>query len=239
LVRFLSAGDTALTVEFGDTADRRLSALVLALYRRLSAFAPPGLMELVPTLRSLTVHYDPQLTSADALSQSLMPLLDGLEQVPLAGRHWLIGACYAPEFAPDLEEVAQRTGLTREEVVRVHTGRDYRVYMLGFLPGFPYMGDLPKELQLPRRESPRVAVPAGSVAIATTLTAVYPIESPGGWHLIGRTPARLFDAARDPVVLLAPGDQVRFRAIERAEFDELDAAARAGRWMPVAQEAAP
>jgi KipI family sensor histidine kinase inhibitor len=238
VARFLSAGDTALTVEFGRTAERRFSALVLALYGRLSASALPGVIELVPTLRSLTIHYDPCLTSAEVLSRSIVPLLDGLEGQPLCGRRWVIPACYAPELAPDLDEVARRTGLSRADLVRAHTAGDYRVYMLGFLPGYPYMGDLPEQLRLPRRESPRVAVPAGSVAIATTLTAVYPLESPGGWHLIGRTPARLFDAARDPAVLLAPGDQVRFASIGRAEFDELDKASRAGSWMPAALEAA-
>jgi KipI family sensor histidine kinase inhibitor len=239
VARFLSAGDTALTVEFGQTAERRLSALVLALYGRLSASALPGLIELVPTLRSLTIHYDPCQTSAEALSGSIRPLLDGLEAQPLSGRRWLIPACYARELAPDLDEVAHRTGLSRTDVVRAHTAGDYRVYMLGFLPGHPYMGDLPEALRLPRRETPRIAVPAGSVAIATALTGIYPLESPGGWHLIGRTPARLFDPARDPAVLLAPGDQVRFTSIGPAEFDELDQASRAGSWMPAQLEAAP
>lgn len=237
MVRYLAAGDTALTVEFGDTVERRVSALVLALFGRLSAAGLSGLLEAVPTLRSLTIHYDPNLTSAAELARSLAPLLEGLEAVPLAGRQWVIPACYAPELAPDLEEVARRTQLTQQEVVRVHAAETYRVYMLGFLPGYPYMGDLPIALRLPRRQSPRVAVPAGSVAIATTLTAIYPLESPGGWHLIGRTPVRLFDPARDPAVLLAPGDEVRFRPVERAEFDELEAASRAGSWVPAAMGA--
>jgi KipI family sensor histidine kinase inhibitor len=239
VARFLSAGDTALTVEFGRTAEPRFSALVLALYGRLSASALPGLIELVPTLRSLTIHYDPCQTSAEALSQSIGPLLDGLEAQPLSGRRWLIPVCYAPELAPDLDEVARRTGLSREDVVRLHTGAGYRVYMLGFLPGHPYMGDLPEALRLPRRETPRIVVPAGSVAIATALTGIYPLESPGGWHLIGRTPARLFDPARDPAVLMAPGDEVRFEAIGRVQFDQLEKASRDGSWMPTPLEAQP
>lgn len=236
MVRFLSAGDTALTVEFGETAERRFSEAVLALDARLAASRPPGVVELVPTLRSLTIHYDPCVTSAEELSRTVAPLLDGLERQPRRGRRWVIPVCYSPELAPDLDEVAQRSGLTPKQVVDLHTSVDYRVYMLGFLPGYPYMGDVPQQLRLPRRESPRTSVPAGSVAIATTMTAVYPLDSPGGWHLIGRSPVRLFEAERDPAVLLAPGDHVRFAAITRAEFDELERKSRAGSWLPSAQE---
>lgn len=238
MARLLAAGDTAVTVEFGETAERRLSELVLALFERMSAAELPGVVEMVPTLRSLTVHYDPGLTSHACLAQAIAPLIDDLKPQPLAGRRWVIPACYAGELAPDLDEVARRTGLSADEVVRLHTGEDYRVYMLGFLPGHPYLGDVAAPLRLPRRETPRVAVPAGSVAIATTLSTVYPLESPGGWHLIGRSPVRLFDPSREPAVLLAPGDRVRFEAISRAEFDKLDAAARAGTWAPVAEEPA-
>jgi KipI family sensor histidine kinase inhibitor len=239
VVKYLPAGDTALTVEFGDSVERPISAWVLALFRRLSETGLAGVVEAVPTLRSLTVHYDPNLTSGEELQRAIAPLLDGLEAVLSPGRKWVIPACYAPELAPDLEEVARRSGLSPEEVVRAHAGETYRVYMLGFLPGLPYMGDLPDALRLPRRETPRIAVPAGSVAVATTMTAIYPLESPGGWHLIGRTPIRLFDAMREQPVLLAPGDEVRFTPVERAEFDELEAASRAGSVVVALEGAAP
>ena len=133
-------------------------------------------------------------------------------------RLWQIPVCCAGEFAPDLAEVARLTGLACAEVVRLHSSVRYHVYMLGFLPGFPYMGDLPPELALPRRADPRVRVPAGSIAIATTLTAVYPYQSPGGWHLIGATPIRFFDPARDPPSLLAAGDAVLFEPIDPDAF---------------------
>ena len=217
-VRFLSVGDRALAVEFGDTIDRRLSRQVLRLDRAVRAAPPPGVVETVPTFRSLMVHYDPLATSRADLEQAITALVDGGEAADADARLWHIPVCYAGEFAPDLDEVARLAGLAADDVVALHSGRHYHVYMLGFLPGFPYMGDLPPQLALPRRADPRVRVAAGSVAIATALTAIYPYESPGGWHLIGATPIRLFDAARTPPALLAAGDMVLFEPIDPDMF---------------------
>ena len=239
MAKLLDCGDTALTVEFGDRAEAPLSALVLALDRRLSEAGLRGVVEAVPTMRSLTIHYDPNLVSSAEIARALEPLLEGLEAAGVPGRRWLMPACYAPEVAPDIEDVARRTGLGLDDVARLHASVPYRVLMLGFLPGLPYLGDLPGRLRLPRRDSPRTAVPAGSVAIATTQTCIYPLESPGGWHLIARTPVRLFDAARDPPVLLAPGDEVSFRPIAPNEYEDLVAASRDRAWRPEPEGARP
>jgi KipI family sensor histidine kinase inhibitor len=228
--RFLNSGDTALLVEFGDRADRRLSALVLALDERLAAAKLPGVVETVPTLRSLTVHYDPAITTQDGLRARIQSMLAGLEGRQAQGRSWTIPVCYDPAVGPDVDDVAKRTGRTTKGVAELHASVCYRVYMLGFLPGQPYMGDLPDPLHLPRRENPRTAVPPGSVAVATTMTTIYPLESPGGWHLIGRTPVRLFDASSEHPVLLGPADDVTFKPIPLTEFERLDAAARDGDW---------
>lgn len=230
--RYLNGGDTALTIEFGDTVDCRLSARVLTLFVRLSAAPPPGAVEFVPTLRSLTAYYDPNLTSAEQLAHAIDPLLHDLEETAVQGLRWVLPVCYEPSLAPDIAEVATSKGLSQAEVVRLHAGSVYRVYMLGFLPGQAYIGDLAPELRLPRRATPRTAVSPGSVAIATGMTTIYSLESPGGWHLIGRTPAPLFDPARSPAVLLSPGDEVRFEAVTLTEFDDLEAASRDGRWQP-------
>ena len=230
VARFLNSGDTALLVEFGDRVDRKLSALVLALDERLAATKVPGVVETVPTLRSLMIHYDPTITSHAELQARIQPMFAGLEERQSHGRSWTIPVCYEPPLAPDIEDVAGRTGLATTAVAELHASVRYRVYMLGFLPGQPYMGDLPEPLQLPRRESPRTAVPPGSVAIATTMASIYPLESPGGWHLIGRTPVRLFDGSREQPVLLAPADEVVFRPIPLAEFQTLERAARTGDW---------
>jgi len=217
-VRFLSVGDRALTVEFGDAIDRALSREVLRLDRVLRAAPPAGIVETVPTFRSLMVHYDPLSTSRADLEHVITGLLDRDEGADANARLWRIPVCYEDEFAPDLAEVARLTGLAPGNVVALHSGARYHVYMLGFLPGFPYLGDLPATLALPRRADPRVRVPAGSIAIATTLTAIYPYQSPGGWHLIGATPIRCFDAARTPPALLAAGDAVLFEPIDADAF---------------------
>jgi len=228
VTRFLPGGDTALTIEFGERVDRTLSALVLALAARLEAARVPGVVEAVATFRSLTVHYDPVVLGQGELQRRLEPMLEGLEAAPDTGRVWRIPACYAEGLAPDLAEVAARTGLSAAQVVERHSAVTYHVYMVGFLPGFPYLGDLPAELALPRRENPRTAVPAGSIAIATTLSAIYTLESPGGWHVIARTPAPLWDARRDPPAVLGAGDKVVFEPVSLTEYEGLLAKAAAG-----------
>ena len=217
-VRFLSAGDRALVVEFGDRVDRRLSERVLRLDAIIRSNPPPGIVETVPTFRSLAVYYDPLLTSRGQLQRAITPLLDLRDNPRTGAKLWHVPVCYEGEFAPDLAEVARLTGLTPNDVVALHSGTRFHVYMLGFLPGFPYMGDLPPQLALPRRADPRLRVPAGSISIATSLTAIYPYESPGGWHLIGATPIRMFDPERSEPALFAPGDAVRFEPIDAAEF---------------------
>ena len=227
-VRFLPAGDTALVVEFGDRVDRALSEGVLRLSARVRAAAVPGVVETVPTYRSLLVHYDPRVTDPTRLQAAVGKLLAERTDAASRARLWRIPACYAPVHAPDLDEVAERTGLSVDDVVRIHTSTRFHVYMVGFVPGFPYMGDLPQELTLPRRTDPRVRVPAGSIATAVGQTAIYPVESPGGWHLIGATPIRLFDPQRESPALFTPGDQVRFDPIEVSEFDVIAAAVEDG-----------
>jgi len=227
-VRFLSAGDRALVVEFGDRVDRALSDDVLRLDAILRSSALPGVVETVPTFRSLMVHYDLLATSRADLEFGITGLLDHQSDTRRAATLWRVPVCYEGEFAPDLTEVAQLTGVTPGEVVGLHSAVRYHVYMLGFLPGFPYLGDLPPRLALPRRADPRVRVPAGSVSIATTLTAIYPYESPGGWHLIGATPIRLFDPSRSRPALLAPGDMVQFEPINPAGFAAIKEAIDSG-----------
>jgi inhibitor of KinA len=226
--RFLACGDTALCVEFGDQIDREVSARVLALADRIQAAGIAGVVELVPTFRSLLVHYDPSVGSQSELKAALAPLAVNLDAAQGASRKWRLPACYDTSVAPDLDEVASRTGLSVRQVIERHSAVTYHVYMLGFLPGYPYLGDLPPELALPRRENPRTRVPPGSIAIATTMTAVYPLESPGGWHLIGRTPVALWDVRRNPPVLLSAGDKIEFSPISVREYEEMAARAVAG-----------
>jgi inhibitor of KinA len=227
-VHFLPSGDTALTVEFGDRVERGLSEAVLRLDRLVREAALPGIVETVPTFRSLTVHFDPLVTDGASLVPAIERLIDGGRGDAKASTLWHVPACYAPRHAPDLDDVARRTGLDTGEVVRLHSGTRFYVYMLGFAPGYPYLGDLPAALVLPRRTDPRTRVPAGSIAIAAGLTAVYPVESPGGWHLIGTTPIRLFDPQWPRPALFRPGDTVHFEPIEAPEFDAIRLAVEGG-----------
>ena len=230
--RFLPAGDHALVVEFGDRVDRALNAEVLRLDAVLRAEPPPGIVETVPTFRSLMVHYDPLATSRADLEQTIAGFLDRRAGADREARRWQVPVCYEGPFAPDLEAVARLTGLAPAEIVALHHAPCYHVYMLGFLPGFPYLGDLPEPLRLPRRAEPRLRVPAGSISIATSLTAIYPYESPGGWHLIGATPIRFFDAARTPPALLTPGDRVQFDPIDADHFAAIRRAVDTGHYHP-------
>jgi len=226
--RILDAGDAALTIEFGSIIDPALlaevNALDAAVLRRKQAGELPGVIETMPTFRSLTVFFDPLVTDRDAVLAALQPLIAAAEHGSTTdGRHWRLPVCYEGEAAPDLAEVAGAIGIGEDEVVALHSGAEYLVYMIGFLPGFPFMGDLPAPLRLPRRAQPRVRVPAGSVAIATGLTAIYPWESPGGWHLLGRCPVPLFDARRTSPSLLAAGDRVRFVPVSAQECRAIEA----------------
>lgn len=236
--RILDAGDAALTIEFGSTIDPALlaavNALDAALLRLQQAGGLPGVIETMPTFRSLTVFFDPLATDRDALLAALRPLIAAAEHdTPAGGRRWRLPVCYEGEAAPDLAEVARTLGIGEDEVVALHSGTDYLVYMLGFLPGFPFMGDLPAALRLPRRKQPRVRVPAGSVAIATALTAIYPWESPGGWHLLGRCPVPLFDPRRASPSLLAAGDRVRFVPVDAGACRAIEASLRTGGFDPM------
>jgi KipI family sensor histidine kinase inhibitor len=219
--RFLVSGDTAVVVEFGDRVDREVSERVLALSTAVREANLRGVIETVPTYRSLMVLRDPLAISSAELIAELQSLVQASASAPKQARLWHIPACYDESHAPDLADVAARTRLSEAEVIELHTSAVFHVYMLGFVPGFPYMGDLPASLVLPRRTDPRVKVPAGSVAIAAGQTAVYPVESPGGWHLIGATPLRLFDVRAPRPALLAAGDKVRFVRVTEREFEDI------------------
>jgi inhibitor of KinA len=221
--KVLPAGDTALVIEFGDAIDRRLNTQVLALAKRLKELRLDGMIESVPTFRSLMVHYDPLVLPAATLAARIAELMPALQTEEDAGRLWRLPACYDARLAPDLDDVAARTGLTPAQVIERHSGVTYHVYMLGFLPGQAYMGDVPAELALARRPTPRPKIPAGTVAITATMTSIFPLETPCGWHLIGRSPVRLWESGPTAGALLAPGDKVIFTPVSLREYERLAA----------------
>lgn len=217
-MRLEPAGAEALLLVLTEQPDAGLPLRIAALADRIQHELGPLLVDLVPGWTTLLVHYDLLRTDHLQLSRHLLPLLEewyAQPQFPRTGRLHEIPIWYAGE---DLAEVARTCALSEAEVIALHSGVEYRVGAIGFAPGFAYLGELDARLALPRRRTPRTRVPAGSLAIAERQTAIYPQTSPGGWHLIGRCPRRLFDASHEPPCPLAVGDRVRFHAIDEATY---------------------
>jgi len=228
-VRFVPCGDAALAVQFDELPSASLARRIAALRERLASDLAAGVIESIPGLASLTVLFDPEGTSPEAVERLVLRCLASAHAPAGDTRRWRIPVCYEGELAPDIEDVAAACGLSASGVVAAHSAREYVVYLLGFSPGFPYMGDLDPRLALPRRANPRPQVPRGSVAIATTHTAIYPQSTAGGWHLIGATPVTLFAATATRPALLSPADTVIFEPVTRETFDTLAREFAAGR----------
>jgi len=223
-MRVEAASDSALFISFADSISLETHRRVVALFHAVEGLRDryPGIRNLHPAYSSLLIDFDPLQLTHEQLESLVAPLI--VESVPSNLRRSgliQIPVCYDREFGPDLATVAQHSSLTEEQVVATHAEGDYFVYFLGFSPGFAYLGGLASQLHVPRLVAPRKQVSAGSVGIGGAQTGIYPNASPGGWQLIGRTPLRMFDAATSPPSLLQPGDGVRFRRIDRFEFDRL------------------
>jgi KipI family sensor histidine kinase inhibitor len=227
-LRLLPSGDSAITVEFSRDIDEEANRRVLALDRRLAAEPIPGVVETVPTYRSLLVHYDPLQIGFEALGEQLRALGRMPAPPTTKARRWRIPVAYGGENGIDLEEVAKIRGTTPDEIVARHQAGDYRVAMIGFTPGWSYLSGLEPFLHVPRRQSPRVLTPAGTIAIGGVQTGIQCLAGPSGWHLLGRTPVRTYQLHRDPIFLLEPGDSVTFSAVDARTFAEQDRAAEAG-----------
>jgi KipI family sensor histidine kinase inhibitor len=207
--RITPLGDSAITITFGDEISEELNECVVSETLRVRRARIPGVHDVVPSYAALGVHYDPSRISYTDLVARInsLPAVSQDRYVQDASQTHIIPVTYDGE---DLAEVASRCGLSAEQVIEIHTSREYRVFVIGFVPGFAYLGRLDERLVLPRRDSPRKRVPAGSVAIAEAQTGIYPSATPGGWHLIGRTDVTMFDPRREKASLLAVGDRVRF-----------------------------
>lgn len=233
---FAPLGDRALVLEVGDSLDPSVTERLRALADRIETRRLPGVTDIVPAFCSIALHYDPAAVGVngdgrapyDALVEQLQTLLSDAEGPrPAESRLFEIPVVYGGAFGEDLAALAQSRDLTPEQAGRIHSAQVYSVYMMGFAPGFGYLGPVDERLREPRRSSPRPKVAAGSVALANEYTGIYPMDLPGGWHVIGRTPWRLFDVERSPPSLLAAGDRVRFVPIPGEEFEK---AARSQPW---------
>jgi len=221
-VRYLPFGDSGLLIEFGDAIDLKTNCRVITFNDAILKANFRGIEELVPTYRSLLIRYDPQKINY----RKLVDRIKDVEKAPMLttrreGKRIVIPVIYGGEYGPDLDYVTQTHGLTEEQVIRLHSERQYRVYMIGFIAGFPYLGEVADEIATPRLETPRLKVPAGSIGIAEKQTGIYPCEAPGGWQIIGRTTIKLFNPAKNPPTLLKAGDSVRFKPISENEHSAL------------------
>jgi KipI family sensor histidine kinase inhibitor len=231
--RLLRCGDAAMSVEFGDTTDPELNAQVLALDAALAAEPVAGIIETVPTYRSLLIQLDPLRTDFVALETQIRALCSRpVAQRPQA-RRWHVPVVFGGAFGMDLDDLAERHAMTVEGLVARFCAATYHVAMIGFMPGFAYLGGLEPALTTPRRLQPRMRVPAQSISIGGAQAAIMTVEGPSGWHMMGRTPMRAFLPGRDPVFLYEPGDQIRFEPIAEEAWSGLDARAAAGE--PVAR----
>jgi KipI family sensor histidine kinase inhibitor len=240
-VRYLSVGECALSVEFGDKVDLATNARVLALDKALSANLSEGVIELVPTYRALMIHFDPLIISCAALREAVEQRvndLSGLEAVQVGGRLWRVPVGYGGEFGIDLEGLVAHHGISEREIISTHSSATYRVYMIGFAPGFCYLGGLPEKLHTPRRAEPRLVTPAGTISIGGAQAAIASVPVPSGWHLIGRTPLTTFDPTGDPVFLFKPGDRVRFEPIAAEDWHALVGRVQRGEYRPEPENSA-
>lgn len=237
--RFLPAGDRAITVELADEISPEINTKIRALAIALDLQVLPGVVDLVPTYRSLLVYYDPTQLGLSKLREHILMNLSNFEAAVLPPPRVLhIPTHYGGAHGPDMDFVTRHTGLSAREVAAIHAGTDYLVYMMGFNTGFPYLGGLSARIAVPRLETPRTVVPAGSVAIALQQTGIYPVESPGGWRVIGRSPVRLFDPLRTPPVAVEAGDYLRFVEIDESAFREIEERVRSNIYRFVVTEKA-
>ena len=229
--RIFSLGDAAATIDFGNCIDESVNREVIARFNQLQQHPLPGMIEAVPAYSSLTVYYDlvmlrkkvsPHQTVFDWMKQQVEErLLQPVQQNQITESLIKIPVCYDEEFAMDIQQLAAAKNISVDEVIQIHIVKQYKVYMLGFLPGFPYMGEVDEKIAMPRKPQP-VNISEGSVGIAGKQTGIYPMASPGGWQIIGRTPLKLFDAGREEPTLLKTGDRVQFYSISKNEFELLN-----------------
>ena len=220
--RIMPTGDRALTVELGNEIDEHINARLMGFINKLQEARIKGIEEFVPSFRAVLIHYNPAILSYEKITKIINTALS--EPITETSHHKKtvrVPVCYDIEYGPDIEDVAKHAGITTDEVIKIHTSTPYLVYMLGFQPGFPYLGGLDERLHTPRLETPRIKLEAGSVGIGGGQTGLYPMESPGGWRIIGVTPVRCYNPDKDKPIPYMAGDYIKFDAVSKEEFDEL------------------
>ena len=234
--RILESGDTALVVEFGDRIDPEINRRVIAMDASLRDLGVSGVIETVPTYKSLLVILDPLVADRETLGRTLRDMARDLKIETGARRRWQVPVVYGGDCGIDLEYVAGLHGMSAADLVKLHGSVPYTVYLIGFMPGFSYLGGLPEALATPRRPVPRPTVPAGSISIGGAQCAVGSVSAPSGWHLIGQTPVRAYMQTRDPIFLFQPGDEIVFSPISNGDWCTMYRAAEAGEAVAVRED---
>ena len=236
-VKFLIAGDRALVIEFGDKIEEQVNSKIRSLTLAMERAVIVGINEIIPTYRSLMVIYDPMIMELDNLICEIKSIISKMHELKLPDAKVIeVPTLYGGEYGPDIEFVAKHNKISVDEVIKIHTSVEYLIYMIGFTPGFPYLGGMSDKIEAPRLQNPRTKIPVGSVGIAGRQTGIYPIESPGGWQLIGRTPVKLYDPYRKNPVLLNAGDYIKFIQIDENEFKNIYALEREEKYKVIIRE---
>ena len=232
-----TAGDSSVLIEFGQEISPEINAKITAFVHLMKAQHVEGVKDMIPAFTSLLINYDPRVVNYGALKERLEKLLKlEVSQETAPSRIFDIPVCYGGAYGPDLADVAAFHGVSEEQVIQMHSGRDYLIYMLGFLPGFAYLGGLDKMLATPRLDSPRVRIEPGSVGIGGEQTGIYPMASPGGWRLIGRTPLSLYDEEKENSVPYEAGDYIRFVPITPEQYEKITSEVSAGTYQILMEE---
>lgn len=228
-VRVLTAGDSSILIQFGNSIDPDINAKIAATVSLMKEQQIEGVVDMIPAFCSLLINYDPRVVSYDEMRARLERILS--IEIAMGARRkkvYEIPVCYGGEYGPDLETIAEHAGLSKQEVIDIHSSTDYLIYMLGFLPGFTYLGGLDERIHTPRLSNPRIKIAAGSVGIGGSQTGIYPMDSPGGWQLMGMTPVKTYDPKREVPILVEAGDYIRFVPVDEAEYQRIEEAVERG-----------
>ena len=236
-IKILTAGDSSILVEFGKVISPEINRKITATVQLMKMQHIEGVVDIIPAFCSLLINYDPRVISYEEITERMQHLLkmdakmdEGKKKI------YEIPVCYGGEYGPDIANIAEHAGLTEEEVIKIHSSRDYLIYMLGFLPGFCYLGGLDERIHTPRLANPRIKISAGSVGIGGSQTGIYPLDSPGGWQLMGMTPVKTYDPDREVPILLEAGDYIRFIPIDEEEYNRIKELVERGEYQCVIHE---
>lgn len=236
-IRILTAGDSALLIEFGKEINPETNRKITAIVQLMREQHIEGIVDVLPAFCSLLINYDPRVLSYEELKERMENLLKMETKTETTRKRiFEIPVCYGGEYGPDIDNIAEHAGLSVNEVIKIHSSKDYLIYMLGFLPGFTYLGGLDERIHTPRLASPRLTIRAGSVGIGGSQTGIYPLDSPGGWQLMGLTPVRTYDPERQTPILVEAGDYIRFIPIDEEEFLRIQKLVEKGKYQCVIHE---